>query len=297
MSEESTIAAPRKNSRAHKRRAERQPYRKPGQSIGRVVVWGYACIALAPLILVLVNSFRPTADFVSNPVGFPTHLYLDNYKVALSQGNFFAIISNSLLYAGVGAIVATFISVLAAYALARWNVRGGSVIVIIFLSGLMIPIQYSALPLFQEFSKFGLVDSRIGIILFYAASGVPFSTYVLLPFCRQLPKDLEDAAMLDGASLGSAFFRVMLPLLRPGIVAVAMFNFMPLWNQFFYPLILLRSPDKFPISVGLTSFFGEHSVDFGPLFAALVVSAVPLVAIFMIGVRKIVDGLATGGVK
>lgn len=271
--------------------------RRSGQVVGRVIVWGYACVALAPLILILINSFRSTSDFVSNPVGLPTSLYLDNYRTALSQGNFFAFIGNSFLYAGVGAVIATLISVLAAYALARWDIRGASVFVIVFLSGLMIPIQYSALPLFQEFSKFDLVDNRVGIILFYAASGVPFSTYVLLPFCRQLPKDLEDAAMLDGASLGAAFFRVMLPLLRSAVVAVAMFNFMPLWNQFFYPLILLRSPGKFPISVGLTSFFGEHSVDFGPLFAALVVSALPLVVIFIIGVRKIVDGLAAGGVK
>lgn len=265
-----------------------------GRSVSALVVWGYALLALAPLLLVVVNSFRRTSAIVAQPVGLPIDLYWGNYRKALTQGRFVDYLGNSVIITGTATLLCTLISTLAAYALTRWRLPGSSAVILIFLAGIMLPLRYSVIPLFYEFDSLSLIDSRLGLILFYAASGIPFSTFVLVPFCRQLPPELEEAAAIDGASLLRSFFNIMLPLLRPCLIVVAIFNFVPLWNEFFFPLILLRSPEKFPISVGLTTFFGKYSVDLGPLFAALVLASLPLVLIFLVAVRKIVDGLSAG---
>lgn len=270
--------------------------RLAGMPIG-LLMWGYACISVAPLLLVLIDSFRPTGDIIRSPVGLPTEFYLGNYERALGQGQFFGYLGNSFALTGAAVAISTIIGIPAAYALARWRLPGSGAMILLFLAGLMLPLRFTVLPLFFEFQSLGLSDSQIGLVLFYAASNLPFSIFVLVPFIRELPVELEEAAALDGAGPASTFLRVMLPLLRPSIVVVVIFCFIPLWNEFFFPLILLRSPEKFPVAVGLTTFFGKYSLDLGPLFAALVLSALPLVILFLFAVKRIVAGLSAGMFK
>ncbi len=258
------------------------------------VLWTYAGFAIAPLLAVLVNSFRPTSDIVTTPTGLPTSLYLDNYVTALVAGGFIRYLSNTLLMTTAAVLLATVVSVLAAYALTRWNLPGGQLIMLIFLAGIMMPIRFTVLPLFYEIDSLGLLDTQLGLILFYAASGIPLSTFVLFPFIRQLPVELEEAAAIDGAGPVATFVRIVAPMLRSALAVILVFNFVPLWNEFYYPLILMRSPEKLPAAVGLTTFFSKYAVDLGPLFASLVLVTAPLVVLFLLATRRIIDGLSAG---
>jgi raffinose/stachyose/melibiose transport system permease protein len=188
----------------------------------------------------------------------------------------------------------TAVSVLAAYPLARYRLRGATFLSAYFLSGLMLPIRLGILPVFYLLGSLGLVDQHLGLILVYAASGIPFSVFVLTGFFRGLPADLEEAARIDGAGELRVFARVMLPLVRPALATVVVFQVVPLWNDFIYPLVLLRTTEKATLPVGLTTFFGEFQVDWSTLFAGLVLATIPLVVLFLVATRQIVAGLVAG---
>jgi raffinose/stachyose/melibiose transport system permease protein len=183
---------------------------------------------------------------------------------------------------------------MAAYALARYDFRGNGVLTAYFIAGLTLPIELAVVPIFYLLGSFGMVDSRFGLMLVYAATGVPFSVFILAAFFRGLPRDLEEAARLDGAGEFRIFLRVMLPLVKPALATVAIFQFVQLWNGFFFPLILLRSTDKYTLPVGLTNFFGEYQTNWGAVFAGLVITTLPLVVLFLFLTRQIVSGLVAG---
>ena len=150
------------------------------------------------------------------------------------------------------------------------------------------------MPLFLLLQDLGLVDSRLGLILVYAATGVPFSVFILTAYFRQLPVDLSEAARIDGAGEFTIFGRVMLPLVRPALATVAVFQFVPLWNDFFFPLVLLRSSDKWTLPVGMTRFFGEFQTDWSTLFAGIIITTLPLIVVFLLATRQIIAGLTAG---
>jgi raffinose/stachyose/melibiose transport system permease protein len=262
-----------------------------------VFLWGYAAFAIVPLLLMLLSSFRSNADLITDPVGLPTSPTFASYREAWTTGSFATYFGNSLLVT-VGAVaLSTAVSTLAAYALARGRSRIFRWLESLFLSGLMLPIHLAILPVFYLFDSMGLIDSRLGLALMYAASGVPFSIFVLTTFFRQLPEELEEAAALDGASPWQTFWRIMVPLVRPALATVAIFRFVPIWNDFLFPLVLLRRQEKYTLPVGLTTFFGENATNFSAVFAGLVITTLPLIVLFLLATKQIVAGLTAGMAK
>jgi raffinose/stachyose/melibiose transport system permease protein len=265
-----------------------------GAAAVRLLLWGYAFIAVAPLLLMLSGSLRTTRSLYDHPLGLPTGPHLANYQRAWSQASFSTYMVNSLLVTLGAVLLGTSVALLVAYPLGRWTFRGRGIVAAYFLSGLLLPAQLGIIPLFYLLDSLGMVDSRLGLMLVYAATGVPFAVFVLSAFFRQLPEELEEAAALDGAGVFATFWRVLVPLVRPAIATVVIFQFVPLWNDFFYPLVLLRTDSKYTIPVGLTQFFGEFQTDWGALFAGLVLATVPLVVLFVVATRQIVAGLTAG---
>jgi raffinose/stachyose/melibiose transport system permease protein len=159
---------------------------------------------------------------------------------------------------------------------------------------LTLPFRLAIIPLFLLLNDLGLVNTRIGLILVYAATGVPFSVFILAAFFRQLPIELSEAARIDGANEFVLFSRVMLPLVRPALATVAIFQFVPLWNDFFFPLILLRDTNKWTLPVGMTRFFGEFQTDWSTLFAGMVITTLPLIILFLLATDQIISGLTKG---
>jgi raffinose/stachyose/melibiose transport system permease protein len=254
----------------------------------------YAVVAVGPLLFMLLQSFRPSAEIFNDPLGLPTDFYLGNYTEAWREARFATYFQNSVMVVVTGVALCTVVSAMAAYPLARYGFRGNGVITAYFIAGLTLPIELAVVPIFYLLGSFGLVDSRFGLVLVYAATGIPFSVFILAAFFRGLPRDLEEAARLDGAGEFRIFARVMLPLVKPALATVAIFQFVQLWNDFFFPLILLRDSDKYTLPVGLTHFFGEYQTNWGAVFAGLVITTLPLVVLFLFLTRQIVSGLVGG---
>lgn len=257
-------------------------------------LWVYAFIAVAPLLVMVANSLRTTRDMARDPLGLPLDPNFASYGKAWVQASFGTFFTNSILVTVSSVLISTAVSLLAAYALARSRSRLTSIVEAVFLSGLMMPVYLAILPIFYLLDDMGLVNSRFGLIMVYAALGIPFSVFVLTAFFRQLPTELEEAARIDGAGSFTMFWHVMLPLVRPAIATVIVFRFVPIWNDFFYPLILLRSRENYTLPVGLTTFFGEYQTDWPTLFAGLVIATLPLVVLFLLATRQIVAGLTAG---
>jgi len=292
-----TTTLPRPNVTAESAssgRARRRGRRPVGGRTGSAALWVYAVAALVPLMLMVANSFRTTSSLYSDPLGAPWPLKLDSYATAWTEGRFGEYFTNSLLVT-VGAVaLSTTVSTMAAYGLARSRSRLLTMLESVFISGLMLPIHLAILPIFYLLDGFGLVDSRLGLMLVYAAAGVPFSIFVLTTFFRQLPPELEEAARIDGANSWQMFVRIMVPMVRPAVATVVVFRFVPIWNDFLFPLVLLRTREKYTVPVGLTTFFGEYATDWSSLFAGLVIATVPLIILFLVATKQIVAGLTAG---
>ena len=266
----------------------------PTRAAISILLWGYVFIVLAPMALILINSMRPTRQIFLQPIGLPESINLDSYVRAWGEANFSEYFLNSLVVVVAAVTVATAVSALAAYILGRYTFRGSTFLAIFFLSGLLLPFRLAIMPLFLLLQDLGLVDSRLGLILVYAATGIPFSVFILSAYFRQLPVDLAEAAKMDGAGEYTIFGRIMLPLVRPALATVAVFQFVPLWNDFFFPLVLLRSQDKWTLPVGMTRFFGEFQTDWSTLFAGITITTLPLIIVFLLATRQIITGLTAG---
>ncbi|MEH1014355.1 carbohydrate ABC transporter permease [Micromonospora sp. CPCC 206060] len=269
--------------------------RSRSHSIGsQLILWAYAGIAFGPLLLVLIGSLRPNADILRAPVGLPSSFDVSNYTRAWETASISTYFINSLVVTVASVALCVAVSAMAAYALSRWRFRGRALLAAFFLSGLMIPAKLGLLPVFYMFQSMGLIDSRIGLVLLYAAGGIPFSVFVIMGFMRAFPGELEEAARIDGAHEGRLFVSIVLPLMRPALAVVTVFQFAPTWNDFFYPLVLMRSGEKYTIPVGLTRFFGEFAADRGTLFAGLVIALIPLAVVFALATKQIIAGLTAG---
>lgn len=279
-----------------RRRMKRQrtPRERLVRTLIAILLWGYAAVAIVPMLVMLIDSLRPNAKVLSDPLGLPTSLDLSSYSTAWTQASFATYVTNSALVTIAAVLLDVCVSLPAAYVLGRYQFRGSGVLTAYFLSGLMLPIRLGILPIFYLLGSFHMIDSRLGLVLVYAASGIPFSVFILSAFFRGLPYEIEEAARIDGAGEYRIFSHIMLPLVKPAIATVVVFRFVPLWNDFFFPLVLLRSTNKYTIPVGLTQFFGEFQTNWSALFAGLVIATAPLVILFLVATKQIVAGLTAG---
>jgi raffinose/stachyose/melibiose transport system permease protein len=261
---------------------------------GYLLLWSYAAVALVPMIVMVLDSLRPNTQVLSHPLGLPTTLDFSSYRTAWTQASFATYVRNSVVVTVAAVALDVGVSLPASYVLGRYQLRGGGTLIAYFLAGLMLPIRLGILPIFYLLGNLGLADSRTGLVLVYAAGGVPFSVFIMSAFFRGLPRELEEAARIDGAGELRLFARVMVPLVKPAIATVVVFRFVPLWNDFFFPLVLLRTTDRYTLPVGLTQFFGEFQTNWSALFAGLVIATVPLVILFLVATKQIVEGLTAG---
>jgi raffinose/stachyose/melibiose transport system permease protein len=276
----------------------RDPRRRKPVTFGGVAsstfLWIYAVISISPLLLMVSNSLRTTQDMAQNPIGLPLPPNFASYQKAWITASFDTYFFNSIFVTVASVLLSTAVSLLAAYAFARTRSKLFSTLEATFLSGLMLPVFLAILPLFFLLDSLGMVSNLWSLILVYGALGIPFSTFVLASFFRQLPIELDEAARLDGAGPFATFWRVHLPLVKPAIATVIVFRFVPVWNDFFYPLILIRDQDAYTLPVGITRFFGEYQTDWATLFAGLTLATIPLVVLFLIATKQIVSGLTAG---
>ncbi len=261
-----------------------------------LLVFNTVCVVV-PLLVALVSSFKSTAEIMNDPFGLPDRVSLANFAKVLGEGNFDIYFRNSVLVTLGSETIILSLSAMAGYALGRYRFRLNGPIYTLVLMGLMIPAKLLLVPLFLQLKQMGLLDSLWGLILVYAAGGIPAGVFIMTGFFRALPNALEAAARIDGANDWTIFHRIMLPLVRPPLVIVAIYTAIPIWNDFLLPIVFISSPNLKTVPQGLSVFFGEHAVNMGALFAGLTISALPLVALYLVLSEQFIKGLTAGAVK
>ncbi len=256
-----------------------------------------AAFMLAPLLLMVLSAFKTNAELFANPFALPETWSTDNIQQVWAGTSFPRYMLNSLLVTGASVLLILITGTMAAYALARYRFRFASVILLLFVAGLMVPLKLAVIPLFLQLDRLGLFDTRTGLILVYTAMGLPSAVFILTGFLRTLPGELEQSARIDGASELRVMLQIMLPLAKPALALAAIQNAVPIWNDFFFPLVLITTDARKTLPQGLTVFMGEFNTDWGVLFAGLTLAAAPIVLLYLLLSRQFIAGMTSGAVK
>jgi raffinose/stachyose/melibiose transport system permease protein len=254
-------------------------------------------VVLVPIVMVILGSFKSVNEFFSTPYALPEAFDLANYRKAWDEANLQVALRNSVIVTVVGVAVSTALACLASYGLARFRFPGGLTLRMLFVGGLVVPVQLIVLPIFILFRQAGILGDLRSLILVYSVFGIPLGVLVLTGFLAVLPRDLEEAARIDGASHFEIFWRIMLPLSRPAIAAVVILNGVWMWNDFFLGFILLTDPQSQTLPVAIMAFRGTYSTEWGLIFAGVTVSALPVIAAYLLLSRQFIAGLTAGSVK
>lgn len=258
----------------------------------------YVIFALFPLFWLLKVSVTPNDLLYSEGVRmWPSHATLDHYRYVIENSAFPTFFKNSVIVAGSTAFAVTILSSLAGYALSRFRFRGKYWIIGLMLVTQMFPLVMLVAPIFKMLSPLGLTNSLTGLVIVYTAFNVPFATFLMQSFFDGIPKDLEEAAMIDGASRFTAFRQIILPLTLPGIAATLGFVFTAAWSELLFALMLISGNESATFPVGLLTFVSKFSVDFGQMMAAGVLALIPACLFFLLIQRYLVQGLTAGAVK
>ncbi|MGW8062669.1 carbohydrate ABC transporter permease [Streptomyces ziwulingensis] len=266
-------------------------------SHGVLVIW--AIMVGMPLVWAVMTSFKDDAAIFGSPWSLPDKLNFDNWSRAWSQAHMSDYFLNTVLVVG-GSLAGTLVlGSMAAYVLARFEFPGNRFIYYLFVGGMSFPIMLALVPLFYVVDNMGLLNTIHGLILVYIAYSLPFTVFFLTAFFRTLPSSVAEAAFVDGASHTRTFFQVMLPMAKPGLISVGIFNFLGQWNQYMLPTVLNTDPDKHVLTQGLVQLAVSQGYkgDWSGLFAGLVMAMLPVLAAYVVFQRQVVQGLTAGALK
>lgn len=279
-------------------KAQRRKKVNIGTSISYLYLVILSVIAAFPLVWILLSSVKSKGEITGNPISFfPKEITFDYYKIVLGQLSFTTNIGNSLFIAGVTTLLTIIIASLGAYGVIRFFTKFGKAMTRVLITTYMFPPILLAVPYSIIMGKSGLMNTRLGLIIVYLSFSVPYAIWLLVGFFQTVPLEIEEAGKIDGANKLTIFLKIVVPIVSPGIVAVAIYTFINAWNEFLYSLILLNDNSKMTVSVALKSLEGQEVLDWGTLMAASALVVVPSVVFFMIIQKKIAAGLAQGSIK
>lgn len=259
---------------------------------------GWLLLTVFPLYWILVTSLKGPGDIAAYPVQYvPTRPTLDNYINLFERSSFGQNMLNSLIVSFCAAAIATLIAMLSAYVLSRFSFRSRGAVMLAFLVTQMIPAFIALGPLYQFMVQLGQVDQLSGLVLVYVAVCIPFSAIMLKGFFDNVPDSLEEAAMVDGCTRMTALWRVIVPVMTPGIIATFIFNFVNSWNELFLSVTLINTSERRTIPTALNGFITSFNIEWGPLSAAAVLTVIPTMVLFAFASRWIVSGLTAGATK
>jgi N,N'-diacetylchitobiose transport system permease protein len=255
-------------------------------------------VMVFPVYWMVSTAFKPGHKILSfTPQWFPTHPVLSNFRDAIHQQFFWDAVKNSLIITSSVVVLSLVLAFLAALALAKFSFYGRKPFIVVILGVQMVPLAALIIPLYITAARFNEVDKLSGVIVMYLTFALPFAVWTLRGFLLGVPKELEESAMVDGATRFGAFVRILLPLLGPGLVATSLFAFILAWNEFIIAYVFLHTPEKQTLMVWLASFTTLRGTDWGPLMAGATLCALPVVIFFLLVQRRIAFGLTAGAVK
>lgn len=261
-----------------------------------VIAWLFVGVCIAPVAYIILGGFRTNSEITQDPSGLPTAWNIGNYTDVLQSSLFWQQAGNSVICGVCTTIGVVVLGVMASFVLARYEFFGSGAMYSLFAAGLMFPMTVAITPLYIMIKNLGLMNSLAGIILPQIAFALPTTVIILVPFLRAIPKELEEAAAIDGASRLGFFFRMVVPLSLPGVVTVGILAFVASWNSYMLPLFILNDESSYTLPLGVQSFASQYSVDTARVLAFTSLSMIPALIFFSLFERRIVGGL-TGAVK
>ncbi|MFI0504221.1 carbohydrate ABC transporter permease [Streptomyces albogriseolus] len=266
-------------------------------AIARLFMWAFllslAVVVLYPLLWMVLNGFKTNAELFGNPFALPTDLSFGNYRDAWNRG-VSDYLAASVLVTVTSTVATVFISAWAAYGLTRMDIPFNKVLTAVILGGLMLTPTVALVPLVRMFQSMGLYNSFWALLILYTAFRVPFTTFLIRAYMIDLPREVDEAAQIDGAGRWTAFWRIILPMCKPIITSTVLLHVLFAWNEYLFAMVFTNGSDVQTLPVGLTSLMSKHGTDFPVVFAGMVIAAVPVVLLFLFGQRYIVKGLADG---
>jgi raffinose/stachyose/melibiose transport system permease protein len=265
------------------------------RSLAHLTAGGVGLLIFAPIYLVFVNALKTRPEASSMGVGLPTNPQWQNFATVIEEGKLATGFGNSLLYSVGATVLGVLLSALAAYVLARHRTRRHRIIYLLLIMGIAMPTNFVTLTSVMQATH--LINTQLGIILLYAATQIPFSVFLIYAFIETLPRELDEAALIDGASPFRVFVSVILPMLTPILVTCAVLNILNVWNEFLLPLYYLNSSTAWPMTLAVYNFFGQFEADWSLVSADVVLTILPVIVIYLLAQRWILSGVSAGAVK
>ncbi|MCF6272179.1 MAG: carbohydrate ABC transporter permease [Rhodobacteraceae bacterium] len=259
----------------------------------------YTVIALFPVVVIILNSFKTRKAIFREPLALPNadSFSLAGYETVLKQGDYFGYFQNSMIVTVVSLFFILLFGAMAAFALSEYRFKGNTLMGLYLAIGIMIPIRLGTVSILQIMVASGLVNTLTALILVYTASGLPLAIFILSEFMRQVSADLKDAGRIDGLSEYRIFFFLVLPLVRPALATVAVFNMIPIWNDLWFPLILASGEETKTLTLGSQVFIGQFVTDWNAVLSGLSMAILPVMLLYIIFSKQLIRGITSGAVK
>jgi raffinose/stachyose/melibiose transport system permease protein len=264
---------------------------------GQALLGAYSIMVFYPVFNMVASSFKSTRDILLRPFGLPLTLDFSNYVTVWVGKGFARYFANSLWITAVSMLFVLLLGSMAAYGVSRYRYRLSTLVYMLFLSGIMLPLKAAIIPLFILMKKFGLVDKPLSVILIFVAMGLPSTVFILSGFMKSVPLELEHAARIDGCTDWGIYRVIVMPVVMPAVALVTIYNAVPIWNDFFFPLVFLQSDRLKTLPVGLTSFFGQYSTNWSLLFTGLSIAVLPILVLYLFMAKFFIRGMTSGAVK
>ena len=259
----------------------------------------FTFIQIFPFYWLVTFSFKSNMEIFdsNNLVGLPKVWHLENFSKALMGGEILRYLLNSVFYAAVTVVVSTLLASMVAYAINRMYWKAKGIVAAIFSLGIMIPVQATLLPLFQGLDRLGIRGGYLGLMLPYITFAMPMTVMILGGFFKALPREIEEAACIDGCNIFNMFFKIILPMIRPGIATSCIFAFLNTWNELLFANTFVDDAKYKTLPVGIMSFVGEHSTNWGIIGAGMVIATLPTVLIYLLLSKQVQESFTVGAVK
>lgn len=257
----------------------------------------YVLAILYPLFNMLMSSFKTSREIVSSPMSLPKSFSFANYSLIWFGKGFGRYFLNSLVNTLAAMFFVVLFGSMAAFGLSRYRFKGNTLLYMLFLSGIMLPLKAAIIPLFIIIKSLGLMDNPLAVILIFIAMGIPSTVFILAGFMKTIPEALEQAARIDGCSDLRIYSQIIMPICMPSIALVTIYNAVPIWNDFFFPLIFLRKNEFKTLPLGLSSFVGQYSTKWDLLFTGLAIAIIPMIIMYLFMSKYFIKGMTAGAIK
>ncbi|MDC7248856.1 MAG: carbohydrate ABC transporter permease [Sphaerochaetaceae bacterium] len=260
-----------------------------------MIIWCF--IVLFPIYVLIINSFKTRLSIYINPFGLPKKFNLSNYTTIFKDSSFLIYFKNSFVIVILSLLLMIIFSSLAAYALAFWRKKQARLLFFFLIAGMMLPIKIASIRILEIMKFLNLLNTIWSLIPIYVAMGIPIGIFVLTEFIREIPLELTQAAIIDGAPRFKIFTLIITPLIKPALSTVAIYNLVPYWNDLWFPLIFISDEESKTLLLGVTRLFGQYQTDWSKVLAVLTLSAIPVLALYLSISKQFIEGVTAGAVK